>query len=117
MPEMELPSHFQLKVAGGKTTEIPAVGYGTWAAGDPSWCKDAVLAALKFGYRHLDCAWMYGCDLEVGAAIRASGIAREKVRWSTIGYNRPEEASFIEVSTFCLYEYENKETHRLHRTP
>jgi diketogulonate reductase-like aldo/keto reductase len=57
---MALPGHFLLKVAGGKTIEMPAVGFGTWAAGDPGWCKAAVLTALKLGYRHLDCAWKYG---------------------------------------------------------
>ena len=28
--------------------------------GGTGWCKDATLEALKAGYRHLDCAWMYG---------------------------------------------------------
>ena len=28
--------------------------------GEKGWCKTAVLDALQAGYRHLDCAWMYG---------------------------------------------------------
>ena len=60
---MALPTHFSMKVAGGKHVDIPSVGFGTWAAGDPGWCKTAVLTALKSGYRHLDCAWMYGVRL------------------------------------------------------
>lgn len=31
--KMSLPASFPLKVKGGKTIEIPAVGFGTWAAG------------------------------------------------------------------------------------
>ena len=28
--------------------------------GETGWCKQSTLAALKAGYRHLDCAWNYG---------------------------------------------------------
>ncbi|KIW64631.1 hypothetical protein PV04_09554 [Phialophora macrospora] len=76
---MALPGHFLLKAIGGKTIAMPSVGFGTWAAGDPGWCKAAVLTALKLGYRHLDCAWKYGVDEEVGAAIRESGIPRSEI--------------------------------------
>lgn len=55
------------------------VGYGTWASGDTSWAKDATLAALKAGYRHLDCAWAYGVDEAIGQAIKESGIPREEI--------------------------------------
>lgn len=73
---MSLPKTFPLKAADGKTIEIPSIGFGTWAAGvflsmffkyhkliclgETGWCKDATLEALRAGYRHLDCAWMYG---------------------------------------------------------
>ncbi|KAK1092803.1 Glycerol 2-dehydrogenase (NADP(+)) [Friedmanniomyces endolithicus] len=67
---MSLPKSFPLRVAGG---------YGTWASGENSWAKDAVVTALKAGYRHLDCAWMYGVDEAVGEAIKESGIPREEV--------------------------------------
>ncbi|EMC97591.1 hypothetical protein BAUCODRAFT_68975 [Baudoinia panamericana UAMH 10762] len=73
---MSLPKSCSLRTAGGRTIEIPSVGYGTWAPGDTIWAKDATLAALKAGYRHLDCAWMYGVDEAVGEAIRESGIPR-----------------------------------------
>ena len=42
------------------TIQVPTVGFGTWAPGDTSWCYDAVLQALKSGYRHVDAAWNYG---------------------------------------------------------
>jgi len=76
---MALPSHFPLKAASGKTIQIPSVGFGTWASGETGWCKESVKTALKAGYRHLDCAWMYSVDEEVGAAIRESGIPRSEI--------------------------------------
>jgi len=41
---------------GGK---IPAVGLGTWLANEGE-SRAAVAAALKTGYRCLDCAHLYG---------------------------------------------------------
>ncbi|KAK5116625.1 hypothetical protein LTR62_007299 [Meristemomyces frigidus] len=76
---MSLPKRFPLRVANGKTIEIPSVGYGTWASGENSWAKDAVAEALKAGYRHLDCAWMYGVDEPIGEAIKGSGVPREEI--------------------------------------
>jgi diketogulonate reductase-like aldo/keto reductase len=71
-----------MKIANGKTIEVPAVGYGTWATGQNSWAKDATLTALKEGYRHIDGAWAYGVDESIGAAIRESGVPREDIFFS-----------------------------------
>jgi diketogulonate reductase-like aldo/keto reductase len=79
---MSLPKSFPLKVANGKTIEIPSVGYGTWASGENSWAKDATLTALKEGYRHIDGAWAYGVDESIGAAIKESGVPREEIFFS-----------------------------------
>ncbi|TFK48890.1 Aldo/keto reductase [Heliocybe sulcata] len=58
---------------------IPAVGLGTWQS-KPGEVKDAVEYALKeVGYRHIDCAWAYGNEKEVGAGIRASGVPRSDI--------------------------------------
>lgn len=76
---MSLPKTAVLKTANEKTIAIPTVGFGTWASGKQVWAKDSVLEALKQGYRHLDCAWMYGVDGPVGQAIRESGIPREEI--------------------------------------
>ncbi|KAI9761368.1 MAG: hypothetical protein M1835_008186 [Candelina submexicana] len=76
---MSLPETFPMKIANGATIDVPVVGFGTWAAGGTGWCKEATLAALKAGYRHLDCAWKYGVDEEIGAAIRESGILRSEL--------------------------------------
>lgn len=34
---------------------------------------------MKDGYRHIDCAWMYGNEKDVGEGIKQSGIPREEI--------------------------------------
>ncbi|RFA22385.1 aldo/keto reductase [Subtercola boreus] len=58
--------------------EIPQLGFGTYQI-DPAETKEATLAALEVGYRHIDTAEMYGNEKEVGQAVAASGLAREDV--------------------------------------
>ncbi|KAI9695467.1 MAG: hypothetical protein M1836_006455 [Candelina mexicana] len=66
--------------------EIPLRGFGTFQVdSQPSssgTVKQAVLAALQTGYRHIDTASAYGdgqVEKEVGLAVRASGIPREEI--------------------------------------
>ncbi|PKS06722.1 hypothetical protein jhhlp_006796 [Lomentospora prolificans] len=66
---------------------IPAVGLGTWQSA-PSEVYNAVLAALKHGYRHIDTALAYGNESEVGAAIRDSGVPRSEI-WVTTKLDNP----------------------------
>ncbi|KAF2280079.1 Aldo/keto reductase [Westerdykella ornata] len=50
--------------------EIPAIGFGTFAnEGSKGETYAAVTHALKTGYRHLDCAWFYQNEDEVGDAV------------------------------------------------
>lgn len=44
--------------------------------------KEAVKAALKAGYRHIDTALAYGNENEVGEGIKESGVPREEI-WVT----------------------------------
>lgn len=39
---------------------IPCIGFGTWDIPDGELTVNAVTAALKAGYRHVDCAALYG---------------------------------------------------------
>lgn len=61
---------------------IPLVGLGTWKA-DRGQVRSAVHAALKAGYRHIDCASVYQNEDEVGealyAAISSGAIARKEL--------------------------------------
>ncbi|KAK1979644.1 aldo/keto reductase [Colletotrichum cereale] len=67
--------------------KIPAIGLGTWQS-QPNQVKLAVEAALKNGYRHIDTAFAYGNEKEVGDGIKASGVPREDI-WLTTKLDNP----------------------------
>ncbi|HVL61403.1 aldo/keto reductase [Microbacterium sp. NPDC056057] len=73
--------------------DIPALGLGVFQT-PPAETVDAVTAALRTGYRHIDTAAAYGNEREVGRGIRESGVAREdifietKVWISDYGYDQ-----------------------------
>ncbi len=46
---------------------------------------DVLKSALAKGFAHLDCADSYGTERELGIAINASGIPREKLFITTKG--------------------------------
>jgi 2,5-diketo-D-gluconate reductase A len=56
--------------------EMPILGFGVFQIPDHE-TQAAVEAAIAAGYRHLDTAASYGNEEAVGAAIKASGVARE----------------------------------------
>lgn len=61
--------------------QIPVIGLGTWHAA-PDDAREAVKAALKLGYRHIDTAQAYKNEKEVGEGIKESGIPRDQI-WVT----------------------------------
>ena len=74
---------------------IPVLGFGTYKVA-PEDTYDAVRRALDVGYRHIDTAQMYGNEAEVGAALDASGIARDQIFLTTKVNNsnhEPERAA------------------------
>ncbi len=58
--------------------EIPKLGLGTWFINDKD-VVNAVKAAVKLGYRHIDTAQAYRNERGVGQAIRECGVAREEL--------------------------------------
>ena len=68
-------------------TAIPQIGLGVWKAARGKSTRDAVAAALRLGYRHVDTAQAYGNEHEVGEAIRSSGLKREEVFVTTKLWN------------------------------
>ena len=59
--------------------KVPCVGFGTWQTPDGNESMIAVKAALDAGYRHIDCASVYGNEQSIGAAISAYGLPRGDV--------------------------------------
>jgi diketogulonate reductase-like aldo/keto reductase len=66
---------------------IPQVGLGVWQTPSGATTRQAVVAALKGGYRHVDTARIYGNEADVGAGVRESGVAREDVFVTTKLWN------------------------------
>ena len=59
--------------------QIPAIGFGVFMIPNNGPAYDAVLQALKAGYRHIDTAAAYFNEEDVGRAIKDSGIPREEI--------------------------------------
>ena len=58
--------------------KIPQLGLGTWFIDDDK-AADAVKAAVKLGYRHIDTAQAYGNERGVGEGVRSCGVPREEL--------------------------------------
>jgi methylglyoxal/glyoxal reductase len=67
--------------------EIPRLGLGVYQTPTGEATLNAVRYALKIGYRHIDTAWLYGNEGDVGRAVRESGIRREEVFVTTKVWN------------------------------
>ena len=72
--------------------KMPAVGLGTWEATDGEG-KLAVSSALAAGYRLLDCAHLYGNEVEVGEALAES--------WNKPGAPLKREEVFVTSKLWC----------------
>ncbi|TVR87775.1 MAG: aldo/keto reductase [Spirochaetaceae bacterium] len=65
--------------------KLPWLGLGVYKVTENA--EDVIRAALDIGYRCIDTAAFYGNELEVGRAIRASGIPREEIFVTTKLWN------------------------------
>src|SRR5262245_25708336 len=78
-----------MTVVEANGARIPAIGLGTMTLKEQV-CIDAIKAALRLGYRHLDTAERYGNEEWVGVGLRqgvaVAGVKREDVLVSTTGY-------------------------------
>ncbi|KAL6841331.1 hypothetical protein ACP4OV_028849 [Aristida adscensionis] len=77
--------------------KIPSVGLGTWQI-QPAAVGDVIFAAVKAGYRHIDCAAAYRNEKEVGLALKKlfeDGVVRREELFITSklwsGNHAPED--------------------------
>ncbi|CAL9235939.1 unnamed protein product [Arabidopsis halleri] len=85
--------------------KIPSVGLGTWQA-DPGLVGNAVDAAVKIGYRHIDCAQIYGNEKEIGLVLKKlfdDGVVKR-------------EEMFITSKLWCTYHDPQEVPEALNRT-
>ena len=65
---------------------MPRIGFGVFQV-PPGATTEAVSVALEAGYRSIDTAALYDNEAETGAAIRASGLARNEIFLTTKLWN------------------------------
>lgn len=75
---------------------MPQLGLGTWLS-EKGKVYEATKCALKEGYRHIDCAWVYMNEDEVGKGLTESieeGVVKREDVWLTgklwNNFHRPE---------------------------
>ncbi len=67
------------KIMLNNGVSVPPVGYGVFRMTDAAACEEAVVEAIRAGYRLIDTAAAYGNEDAVGRAIRRSGVPREEL--------------------------------------
>lgn len=68
--------------------EIPVIGLGTFGSDnyDANTIAEAVRTAIKMGYRHIDCASVYGNEKEIGIVLKeliSEGVVKREELWIT----------------------------------
>ncbi|GMG21428.1 unnamed protein product [Ambrosiozyma monospora] len=79
---MSTESALTIKLKLNNGIEAPAIALGTYnSEGLQPKVKDAVKAAVKGGYRHIDTAWIYGTETYIGEALAelfAEGVVKRE---------------------------------------
>lgn len=82
-----MPLSIDSKIKLNNGVLIPALGLGVYQADAGIETQNAVVHALKAGYRHIDTAKFYGNEKDLPVAIKRSGIPREHVFVTTKLWN------------------------------
>ena len=80
---------------------LPSLGLGTWLS-KTNEVYDAVLEAIRIGYRHIDCAYIYRNEAEIGLALRdamkAGLVKREELFITSKLWNSDHDPERVEVA-------------------
>jgi diketogulonate reductase-like aldo/keto reductase len=68
--------------------EIPSIGFGTWQTPDGDTAKNAVIEAIKAGYRHIDTAAIYRNEEGVGEGVKECEVPRKELFLTTKVWNK-----------------------------
>jgi diketogulonate reductase-like aldo/keto reductase len=79
---MQLASYRDFYTELNNGVSMPLLGLGVYDMYNQE-AEKAILQALEIGYRLIDTATMYGNEVEVGNAIRQSGLPREEIFLTT----------------------------------
>jgi len=83
----------EIKLNDGRI--VPQIGFGTWKIPQDK-TQDNVLTAIEVGFDHIDTAQVYGNELQVGAALKETGLKRSEIwlttKWSGVAGTRPAQA-------------------------
>ncbi len=88
------------KVKLNNGVEMPWFGLGVFRAKDGQEVENAVLTALKHGYRSIDTAAVYDNEKGVGNAVKESGVSREEIFLTSKVWNTDQGYK----STFRAFE-------------
>ena len=82
---MSFTIHSHIRLNNG--VEIPRLGLGVYQSPPGRITRCVIRYALKIGYRHIDTAYIYGNETDVGKALQESGVQREEVFITTKVWN------------------------------
>ena len=80
---------------------LPSIGLGTWLS-KKNEVYDAVVEAIRVGYRHIDCAYIYQNEAEIGKAIqfavKSGWVKREDLFITSKLWNSDHAPERVEVA-------------------
>jgi len=87
--------------------KMPVIGFGTASTSSTNDTKEAVLEAIKVGYRHFDTASIYGSEEPLGEAIAEA---------LQLGLIASRDELFITSKLWCTHNFPHLVLPAIHKT-